>query len=122
MDLRSILRIARHRLVVQPTQNLIDLNGTVVDALTRKSQQGQFDTVFIDKGIDDGVKVGNRFFLVRRGDGHLKKDAQSESELPWEQVGEALVVRTQAKSCTALVTRSAVEIFKGEHAVMERHY
>ena len=115
-----LMPITTHRVTIQPTQNLIDLKGTVVDSLTKKSQQGQFDTLFIDKGSEDGVKVGNRFFLVRQGDGY--EGSEGADGRPLEQVGEALVVRTQAKSCTALVTRSAVEIYRGEQAVMERHY
>ena len=94
----------------------------VIDALTNKREQGQFDTLFIDKGEQDGVKIGNRFFLVRRGDGRHDLDEDELESLPWEQIGEALVVRTQGKSSTALVTRSAVEIRRGDRAVMERHY
>lgn len=117
-----LMSMKNHRLTVQPKQNLIDLSGIVVDALTRKQEQGQFDTVFIDKGAKDGVKIGNRFFLVRRGDGRRKLDEDELAALPWEQIGEALVVQTQGTSSTALVTRSAVEIKRGDRAVMERHY
>ena len=117
-----LMSVQNHRLLVQPKQNLIDLSGVVIDALTNKREQGQFDTLFIDKGEQDGVKIGNRFFLVRRGDGRHDLDEDELESLPWEQIGEALVVRTQGKSSTALVTRSAVEIRRGDRAVMERHY
>lgn len=117
-----IMKEQNHRLTVQPTQNLIDLSGIVVDSLTRKKEQGQFDTIFIDRGEKDGVKVGNRFFLVRRGDGRVELEEEGRKRLPWEQIGEALVVRTQGNSSTALVTRSAIEVRRGDKAVMERHY
>ena len=94
----------------------------VVDSLTRKQEQGQFDTIFIDRGEKDGVKIGNRFFVVRRGDGRHQLDDEAREELPWEQIGEALIVRTQGRSSTALVTRSAIEIRRDDKAIMERHY
>ena len=117
-----IMKIQNHRLLIQPKQNLIDLSGTVVDSLTKKQEQGQFDTIFIDKGEQDGVRIGNRFFLVRRGDGRHTLESEERATLPWEQIGEALVVQTQGRSSTALVTRSAIEIRRGDRAVMERHY
>ena len=117
-----IMAVQNHRLTVQPTQNLIDLSAVVVDSLTKKQEQGQFDTIFIDRGEKDGVKIGNRFFVVRRGDGRHELGDKARSALPWEQIGEALVVRTQGRSSTALVTRSAIEIRRGDKAVMERHY
>jgi hypothetical protein len=117
-----LMNIQNHRLTVQPKQNLIDLSAVVVDSLTKKQEQGQFDTIFIDRGEKDGVKIGNRFFVVRRGDGRHQLDDEGREELPWEQIGEALVVRTQGHSSTALVTRSAIEIRRGDKAIMERHY
>jgi hypothetical protein len=117
-----IMAIQNHRLTVQPTQNLIDLSAIVVDSLSRKQEQAQFDTIFIDRGEKDGVQIGNRFFVVRRGDGRHELADDARAELPWEQIGEALVVRTQGHSSTALVTRSAIEIRRGDKAVMERHY
>ena len=115
-----IMAVQNHR--QRFDQNLIDLSAVVVDSLTKKQEQGQFDTIFIDRGEKDGVKIGNRFFVVRRGDGRHELGDKARSALPWEQIGEALVVRTQGRSSTALVTRSAIEIRRGDKAVMERHY
>ncbi len=111
-----------HYVVVSPRQNLIDLNGTVVDALDQAREIGQFDTVFLDRGSKDGVQVGNRFFIMRRGDGRLELTKKAAERLPWEQVGEALVVLTRDRTSTAMVTRSAIEIRRGDRVVMQRHY
>lgn len=111
-----------HYAVVAPRQNLIDLRGTVVDALPPQNELAQFDTVFIDKGAKDGVQIGNRVFVMRRGDGRLDLDESTEQRLPWEQIGEALVVATKDRTATAILTRTALEVRRGDRIVMQRHY
>lgn len=112
----------RHYHVVAPKQNLIDLKGTIVDSLRDLFELGQFNVVFVDLGAKDGVQVGNRFFVMRRGDGFLQLTKEQDRKLPWEQIGEALVVETQDRNSTAIITRSALEIRKGDRVVMQRHY
>ncbi|MCA9538913.1 MAG: LysM peptidoglycan-binding domain-containing protein [Myxococcales bacterium] len=108
--------------VVNPRQNLLDLKGTVVDALPPARELGQFDTVFLDKGAKDGVQIGNRFFVMRRGDGRLDLERSVDQRLPWEQIGEAMVVAARDRTATAIVTRSALEIRRGDRVIMQRHY
>lgn len=111
-----------HYQVVAPRQNLIDLKGSVVDALPPANELAQFDTVFIDKGAKDGVQIGNRVFVMRRGDGRQDLDKSIEQRLPWEQIGEALVVDAKDRTATAILTRSALEVRRGDRIVMQRHY
>jgi hypothetical protein len=111
-----------HYHVVSPRQNLIDLTGTVVDAFRELKYMGQFHLIFIDKGAKDGVQVGNRFFVVRHGDGLLQLDDEHTDKLPWEQIGEVMVVETHDRNSTALITRSAEEIVVGDRVEMQRHY
>ncbi|MEZ4472899.1 MAG: LysM domain-containing protein [bacterium] len=111
-----------HYHVVSPRQNLIDLTGTIVDSLFEIDELGQFHVVFIDRGAKDGVQVGNRFFVMRRGDGFLELTREQDRKLPWEQIGEVLVVEARDRNSTAVITRSALEIRKGDRVVMQRHY
>lgn len=111
-----------HYRVVSPRQNLIDLGGTIVDALLEIKELGQFNLVFVDRGAKDGVQVGNRFFVMRRGDGFLQLAREEDRKLPWEQIGEALVVETRDRTSTAVLTRAALEVRRGDRVVMERHY
>lgn len=119
---QPIVRELDHYAVIAPRQNLIDLQGTVVDALPPTNELAQFDTVFIDRGMKDGVQIGNRVFVMRRGDGRLDLDASVEQKLPWEQIGEALIVATRDRTATAILTRSALEVRRGDRIVMQRHY
>ena len=117
-----ITDVLDHYVEVNPRQNLIDLQGTVVDALDVNHELAQFDTVFIDLGAKDGVQIGNRFFVMRRGDGRLELKQEENRRLPWEQIGEAMVVAAEDRHSTALITRSALEIRRGDRVIMQRHY
>ena len=66
--------------------------------------------------------MGNRLFILRQSDGHLDLDEESAEKLPTEQIGEVMVLETQDRSATALVTRSARELRRGDRLVMERNY
>lgn len=107
---------------VSPKQNLIDLEAVLVDELFDLQELGQTHMVFIDRGERDGVQVGNRLFVMRRWDGHLDLDEEGLDRLPVEQVGEIMVLETQERSATALVTRSTRELRRGDRLLMERNY
>ena len=117
-----VAELVDHYVVVNPKQNLIDLKGTLVDALNPNRELAEFDTVFLDLGAKDGVQVGNRLFIMRRGDGRYDYELDVNRKMPWEQIGEALVVLTRDRTATALITRSAIEIRRGDRVIMQRHY
>jgi hypothetical protein len=97
---------------------------------------GQHHVVFIDKGEKDGVKVGQRFFAVRRGDRwqqslrtagklapvrpRLEDDQPAQvdelevtvdaSKLPDETYAELRVLRVRDHTATVLVTASTHEL------------
>lgn len=82
-----------------------DVSGMVVDfqadiGLTLVAQR---NIVYLDRGSEDGLKVGDRMDLVRYGGG-----------LPPRQVGEVKVLATEGQSATALVTKSTSRILKGD--------
>lgn len=117
-----IVDLLNHYVVVAPRQNLVNMKGTVLDALTPSRELGQFDTIFIDRGAKDGVQLGNRFFVMRRGDGRYEYSLELNKKMPWEQIGEALIVLTRDHTSTALITRSALEVRRGDRVIMQRHY
>ena len=117
-----VTRLLDHYLLVNPRENQIDVEGTIVLAVKPLQELGQFFQVIIDRGSKDGVQVGNRFFVMRRGDGLLDLTTERDRDLPWEQIGEALVLDTQDRSSTAIITRSALEIRRGDRVMMQRHY
>ena len=107
---------------INPTQNLVDTEGVIVDSLSEMGELGQGQLVFVDRGEEDGVVSGNRFFVLRRGDGVGVLEGESEARLPEEQVGELLIISTRPKSASALVTRAVVELRRGDRVLMQRNY
>ena len=110
------------KIEINPVQNLVDLQGYLVDSLSEMDELGQHQLVFIDRGAEDGVVPGNRFFVLRSGDGVVELNEEFDERLPEEQVGELLVVATQQKNSAALVTRAVLELQRGDRVLMQRNY
>lgn len=93
--------------------------ATIVDSLRGTFDFGQFEYVFLDKGADDGVRIGNRFYIYQREAG-LPKDWGNETpdEIPWRRVGRVRVIDVTKNYSTALITKSKREIAIGDRLEM----
>jgi hypothetical protein len=138
--------IARKFEVVPPTRNEKDVEAKVLTSIHPHELYGQNQVVFIDKGEDDGLRPGNRLFVIRKGDGfhqtHPKgssakriaheNDSPAETEsipkprnegaLPEEVIAELRVIHARKRTSMALVTASRREIDPGDHAVARKGY
>ena len=131
--------------VVPPVRNQKDVNAAVLASVYPHNFYGQNQVVFLDKGDLDGLKVGNRLFVIRRGDAWhkslasdvaglriaLESDSPAEIEkppvvndarAPLEVIGELRVLTTRQHTCAALVTQSTKEIELGDSAVARKGY
>ncbi len=134
--------------VVKPVRNKKTVEAQIVGALYPFELYGQGQIVFIDKGSDDGLEIGNRFFAVTRGDEWrlgLKNAGQMASKraiteddkmarvedtpnkdepklYPAETYAELIVLRTREKTATCLVTASIREIARGSIVVARKGY
>jgi hypothetical protein len=107
---------------ISPVKNFVDLKGVILDDLDGYSELGQHHLVFVDLGSEQGVQVGNRLSIARRGDGVRELDEGELEKLPLEPVGELLIIALQARSSTALITRSTLELKRGDRVFMLRNY
>ncbi len=133
---------------VTPVTNDRDLAGHIVATPQPRTIVGGQYVVIVDRGEQDGVHLGNRFFLTRRGDpwtqsthgqgrvirmtidrdGDGQPDAPpsspdpAEAELPVEVIGELLVVATHPRTSVCLITGVAHELELGQPVVMRRGY
>jgi hypothetical protein len=107
---------------------------------------GQNQVVFIDRGEVDGLKPGNRLFVIRKGDAWhqslpspssarriaLESDSpaqiervprpSNESVLPEEVVAEIRVITTRQRSAMCVVTASRREVEPGDSAFARKGY
>lgn len=77
---------------------------------------GEHHVVFIDKGTRDGVREGNSFEVIRRGDPIGTEG--DEAGQPEEVVGQILVFDVKENASTGIIVRSLKELNVGEEVVM----
>lgn len=134
---------------VAPTTNEADLTGELLESVHPNVMFGQNQVVLIDKGDKEGLKVGNRLFVVRKGDpwqeglsstgalaaGKVTLGTESGSveiktgdtgeqskDYPDEVVAEIRVVRVRKDSATCIVTQSKKELSSGDRWIAKKGY
>ena len=81
-----------------------DLGGVIVARMsTEMTLAALGETVFIDRGRSDGVRVGSTFYVVQRRD-ELVDLRKPDLDLPPSVIGRVVVVRVDDYSATAVVT------------------
>lgn len=117
------LRRTFKRLPMRPARK--DLAGRVVDYLRRGVHVAQDDLVFINRGKNQGVRIGNRFLVMQRGDG-LRRLQQlrrvDKPDWPREAIAEVSVLDVREDASVGLITRSLQEVRKGDYVRMRRGY
>jgi LysM domain len=132
--------------VVPPVRNDSDTQGQVIASVRLHEFFGQNQVVFIDRGAEDGLKIGNRLFVVRRGDAwratlptelagmRIAVESQSPAEIdrvphardegtfPEQVIGELRVLALHPRSATCVLTQSVREVELGDVAVARKGY
>ncbi len=98
-------------------------DGVVVSAtVPYLTQFAEHHMVIIDRGGDDGVKVGNLFTIWRQNDLQsqqvLLNPTLIDERFPREDVANCMAVDVKAKATTCLLTRSMRELVRGDRADM----
>ncbi len=140
--------IGRRFDVVPPTPNDREVWGHIAAAVEPRELIGQNQVVFIDKGAKDGLRPGNRLFVVTQGDRwrdslrmgrrmaanrvhfELRKaeittapdTGRNPEALPREVIGEIRVLRVEPHSALCVVTSSVLELEPGFTVVARRGY
>jgi hypothetical protein len=122
--------------LVPSKQNEKDIVAKVVAAIRPRSLLSYNNVVFLDVGKESGVKPGNRFFVMRRGDnwresiwtdvvnmgGIVPVSSYDIDDYPVEAVAELRVIKVREDTTIALVTRSDTDIFLGDRAEMRKGF
>jgi hypothetical protein len=108
---------------VPPVAPRVDAQGTVVAMLTYDQLVGQGEVVFVDLGRRSGVEVGNRMFVVRRGDAlprpMNRQAGQDDRQFPARALGEIVIVDVGDRISVGLVTLAVQEMNIGDLVMMQ---
>lgn len=134
--------------ITPPKKNEKYLEARILTALWPHQFFGQNQVLFLDRGEKDGVKPGNRFIAVRRGDRWVDsldgagygariramteddRDGQvedlrtdgPEEKYPNETYADIRVVEVRDHSSMAIVTESSYEVERDAILVMKKGY
>ena len=87
-----------------------DLEGQIVARMSQERVLTTIgETIFIDRGRADGVRVGNSFYVVARED-EVVDTKRSDPTLPPSVIGRLVVVRVDDYSSTAIITDASHSI------------
>jgi hypothetical protein len=140
--------VGRRFEVVPPKQSEQDLDASIATALFPHQFWGQNQVLFVNKGSEDGVKPGNRFFAVERQDRwerdrkragrlarerpRLEDDRWSRSDevdldadqerFPDETYAELRVIHVREHTAMCLITTATHEIERDAMLVMRRGF
>jgi LysM domain len=102
----------------------VDLQGTIVAMLTKDQLIGDGEVVFINVGKGSGIEVGNRMFVVRRGDAYpdvMSTEVGSDDRrFPARALGQIVVVEVGAKVSIGVITLSIQEMSVGDLVMMQK--
>lgn len=108
---------------VPPVQPKVDAQGPIIGLLTREQLIGDGEVVFVGLGKSSGLEVGNRMYVVRRGDGYPgKMDSdvgKDDRRFPARALGEVVIVEVGEKVSIGLVTLSVQEMSVGDLVMMQ---
>lgn len=109
---------------VPPAVPKVDAQGNIIAMLAPAQLVGQGELVFIDLGKDSGLEVGNRMFVVRRGDAYPATSSytigQDDKRFPARALGEVVIVEVGPKISVGLVTLSVQEMGVGDVVMMQK--
>jgi hypothetical protein len=109
---------------VPPVAPDVDLQAPIVAMLAKDQLIGEGEVVFIGAGKGSGIKVGNRMFVVRRGDGFpgtmSGQVGQDDRRFPARALGEIVVVEVGDSISIGLVTVSVQEASVGDFVMMQK--
>jgi hypothetical protein len=110
---------------VEPRPSDVTLEGRIVAAFSPAQFLAAERFVVLNRGRRDGVQVGNRTFVIRRGDGYrgvLEDWDKMDPTMPKEVVGEVWVIDVRENASVAWIARSTKELKVGEVLEMRKGY
>ncbi len=108
---------------IEPKPAATNLEARIVAAFSPTMLLAAENFVVLSRGNKDGLAVGNRIFVVRRGDGYrpiMEGWAKPDMRYPKEVVAELWVMEVNDTVSVAWVARSSKELRIGEVAELRK--
>jgi LysM repeat protein len=96
-----------------------EIGGVIIASQDSKVSSAEEDIVYIDKGEQEGVQIGDQFKVYREGDTVQHPTSHLPVHLPRNAIGELSILDVQDHTATAAVTYSQRELSVG--APVELH-
>jgi hypothetical protein len=98
---------------IKLTESAKEFNGKIVGSEENAEIIGDQDLVFVDKGQDDGIKLGQCYSIYYQDKEFLGEDEEEPVLLSPVDFGKILILHTERTTATALVTVSDKQIESG---------
>ena len=110
--------------LVPSRTNKKELKGTIVAHLDPTVLFSQHQIVFVDKGHKDGVREGNRFFVIKKRDFYQESidEDDASDEFPFEVLAELRVLESRPETSTCLITGATRALEDGAEVEMVKGY
>jgi hypothetical protein len=131
----KVADVPRRFEMVDPRENQVNVVTEVVAALRPRELLADQQLVFVGAGAEEGVRKGNRFFVVRRGDGWretiqsspeemgaAEPDAPEAEQYPPNIIAEGRVVDVRPHTSALLITRSTGPVRVGDRIEMRKGF
>ncbi len=95
-----------------------DIKAVILTGYDPTAFYGPSYMVYLDKGSKDGLETGNMLSVYRRGDGlDLLDKKVKKAQLPFEMIGELVVMQVSEETSVAVITKSLTGLEAGDSAV-----
>lgn len=100
--------------VLRPEDEDSELGARIIARLTEEQRLATTgETVFLDRGMNDGLDVGASLYVVERRDAQ-NLEGREDEELPERVVGRVVIVRAEPDFSTGVVVNAARDIQVGQ--------
>ncbi len=109
-----------------PVLNKAKVDGHIVGLIGPDQLIGASAAIIVDRGRKDGVALGNRFLVVRRGDAYRHDFAAGDNvglnddRYPVRAIGEITIIQTGESASMGVVTFSTKEFGVGDRVYMRK--
>jgi hypothetical protein len=108
--------------VVQPIQAEEEMVAEIIDAMAPIHEFGESHYVFVNKGAENNVRVGNRFFIYQRAEGLDRPGSEPGEKIPWRIVGQVMLLDVRENVSLGIITDTDKEVHIGDRLEMYPDY